>query len=389
MERQNFRAHLAALVGVVLATACSVGPDGSYSDLQPLVFPSEGRLGTGGLGSTAAILLDSNYIEGFDIAEMYDLHRSRVTVTVVDPLGVFPSVPANVRSVFGLQATSISLLHASKPGAWVTAVLVDLPAASALGGPLTYPFTAELQVSIDSTLDFAPRFIVVGEGGSPNDLLDAAFASPAEVNSTLEPRPALRLRPKRGAGGFQEGEPPVGGIQFDVSYMHACISNVFAFPGSEAADAGCHVGPVLDTVGDYKRRRVLLADASGFNLAFLADEPGFDTTDETLAGDGPLVDLAINWKATNNSACNLLNPDLIHLSDLHVTDRDGNPLFAVAGPVEVDTVDLPSTTAYFRSYAIDLPPPAPSGGGGCGIGFELVPVLITLIVARRKRSRRF
>lgn len=357
--------EVALVLAAGFASACTVGPDGSFSDLQPLVFPSEGQLGASGAGSTAAIVLDSNYIDHADLLELYDLHRSRVKVIIGDPLGVFPDTNATVRSVFSLQASTNSNRHGDRPGSWMTVVTFDLPSAAALGSPTAFPFTVLLRVAIDEVVDFEPRFIITGDAGAPNPLVDAQFASANTVNESLQPRPTLRLRPKRAPGTFAPGVPTLGGLQFSVLYLSKCMTDVDAYPGTEAANGTAHVGPVLGSAFGYSGRRVMLVDPGGFNLTFLADEPPFDTTDETLAGEGPLLDLAVKWKQTTDPDCDLANASLLVLQDLVVSDVNGNQVFSVAGTVELDSADAPSASAVFRRYPIDIPPVPPPPGGGC------------------------
>jgi hypothetical protein len=59
--------------------------------------------------------------------------------------------------------------------------------------------------------------------------------------------------------------------------------------------------------------------------------------------------------------CDLLNPDLITIGDLTVSDVDGDAIFSAPGTLQLDTPDAPATNAVFRRYPVDLPPPAPSG----------------------------
>ena len=47
-----------------LAVGCNLGPNGNATEYQPLLFPSEGQLGDTSVGTTVAMIVDSNYIEG-------------------------------------------------------------------------------------------------------------------------------------------------------------------------------------------------------------------------------------------------------------------------------------------------------------------------------------
>jgi hypothetical protein len=352
---------VAATVG--LASACTQGPDGNTT-LQPLVFPFEGQLGASGsvTGTTVAIVVDSNYISAGDNAEVHDLHRDRIGVVMVHPTGAFPNVPLTVRSVFALSPSKNSNRHNTEPGATATVVVVDLPLASAVGNPTIFPITVKLRVEIDGVADVEPRFVLTGKTGIRNPIVDASILAAFDARQALEPRPTLRLRPKRRAGTFQPGQPALGGMEFTLGYTTACIDAVEVFPVTEASDATAVVGPVFGTSGGYSLAKTVLVDPKGFNLTYLVDTPPAETTDETLAGEGPLIDVAVDWKATNDPACSLNNPSLITISDLRVSDVDGDQVFAAPGVVQVDTVETPGSNAVFRAYPVDLPPPAPSGG---------------------------
>jgi hypothetical protein len=212
--------------------------------------------------------------------------------------------------------------------------------------------------------DVQPRFIVTGKTGKPNPLADVSFGSEATVNAALEVRPTLRLRAKRGTELFQPGQPAYGGMEFTIAYLKTCINSVEAFPATEAADATAVVGPVLGNAFGYDVVKAVVIDPKGFSLTYLSDTPPNEATDETLAGEGPLVDIVVNWKATTNTACRLTNPALIQLGALSVSDVDGNEVFAVPGTLPVDTTAAPVANAVFRTYAVDLPPPPP-GPSGC------------------------
>jgi hypothetical protein len=355
-----FEVRLIASVGLVLwlALGCEVGPDGSFTDLQPLVYPSEGRLGDGGAGATAAIVIDSNYLDMADDWEFHDLHKARVKVLVSDPspTPAWTDVPAQVRQVFSLQTPPNSNLSKLRPGATVTLVVFDLPDQAALNSPAP-PLTVVLKVLIDDVLTYEPRFIVSGVGGTPTAFIDPSIFS-GNINTQLQPQPMIRLRGKRLAGYFEPGMPRIGALDFFLIYDPACITGVRAYGATEAANATTIVGPALPFFGGTKYRRIALVDPDGFDLDFLTDAGA----DQSLAGNGPLIDLGFDLKA--GSGCTVSQANAYAVFTMRVADLDGNWIFEFLDVPEVDRADAPSPTALLRAYEVDLPAP-PGGGGGC------------------------
>jgi hypothetical protein len=357
--------------GLLWALSCTVGPDSSFTDLQPLVFPAEGQLGPGeNEGSTIAIVIDSNRIDGFDIGEKYDLDLNKVQVglrkgTVTGCVGK--------RGVFSLQAPPSSYLHKTRPGAYFTFLIVDLPGSDGSSGcgfdpGLPYPYTATLEVWIDGALAFAPRVRITGENGAPSELLDPDLdpewqdAGPYAGIWMLDAQtqPLLRFRPKRAAGTFQPGQPAIGAMKFRYVTNDGCLTALRAYPASDAANATILVSPPYEWPpegGNLDAYDVVLIDPKGIDLEYLQDLPGLDTTDETLAGEGPILDLApdfdpgLNWEDPEVwAACFQQggHPDY-NIEDLQVYDLDGNELFEV-GSVQVDTTEVPSQSAHLRVY---------------------------------------
>jgi hypothetical protein len=352
-----------ALVWTMWALSCSVGPDGSFLDLQPLVFPSQGALGPTEEepGSTIAVVIDSNYIEPGDIGEDHAIDGNRIWAvlrkgtTTADVWG---------RAVLSLQAPPNSRVHYERPGASFTVLLFDLPPSTGEYGfdpGLPYPYTATLDVYVDETLVHQPRIVITGEDGASNEIIDSQFLSPEGLYYDLAPRPTLRLRPKRAPGTFAPGQPSIGAIQFTFAAIEEnCALDVRVHPAGEAANATTIVGPEYDAAegGGQDRYDVVLADPKGIALSYLSDLPGFDTTDETLASQGPIVDISFDFGSGElEDPCEgFSDPGTFSIRDLRVYDVDGNLMFVDVGNVVVDTTAAPDPAAVLRMYSLSAVP---------------------------------
>lgn len=366
MNRRKFSdagVSLLALLLLLLAMGCTEGPSGSGGS-QPLVFPWEGQLGNGSLGSTVSIVLDSNYIPGLDQFEAHDLHEDRIDIILADPNSGWADVNVPIRAVFSMQAPPNTWRHNINPGATITVVVFDLPNKATVSSGLTPPYDAQLNILVDGVpfgLINSADFRIVGHDGIPNPLLAATIPntgiSPTDKDNYLDPRPMLRLRAKRGF--FPEVWPKIGGIEMTVGSRTVCMSNLTPFPASEASNATASSGPVFMRQGAYSYRKVVLVDPDGINLKY---ESGV-FADTSLAGTGPFLDLVVTWNFTINPFCDLLEPSLILVSDLIVTDIDGNELLNEPNVV-IDSAGAGADgNAHLRRYPVDLPPPL--GGGGC------------------------
>lgn len=351
----------AVIVWVTCALACSVGPDSSFTDLQPLVFPAQAELGAETPGSTVAVFLDSNYLWPADIAELHSLDASRVALKLRKDTEV--SDDLFVRTLFSVQAPPNSVAHLERPGATVTLALVDLPHSVGVGGfdpGVAFPYTAILEVWIDGALAFEPRITITGADGVPNEILDVGFKS---VNSeelwTARSQPTLRFRPKRAPGTFAIGQAPIGAIEFDFVTPDDCLQSLRVYPASEAANATAIVSEGTDggeVEGEWYH--VVLIDPKGIDLVYLEDEVVLDTTDETLAGQGPILDLsfAFDPESVEDETCaGIASPEIFSIERLGVYDVNGNLLFWVQEPT-VDTVAAPSATATLRVYPVNAVP---------------------------------
>ena len=377
------RFGVVALLGW-LASGCTGGPDPSFSDSQPLVFPDVGFLGTSGWGTTAAVVLDSNYLDiGYgggcgppprpfaeegDNYELYDLHAGRIEIFLSHPFltgggcgggpglpeGFFIDTPVNIRSVFSVGATSTSQLALQAPGAELTVVIFDLPSRAALSFPSSYPFTAILRVEIDGLPYYAPRIIIRGEGGVPNPMVDAVTLNVFGGSpDALEPQPTLRLRGKRGAGKFLQSQGVLGAIEFDFRYDASCIAAVRAFPATEAANGTAVVGPAASAGAGFEAVHVMMLAPEGFSLTFQNDEGDWNLIDETLAGHGPFLDLSLDYAP--GASCSLQDASVFGIQNLLVVDLNGTPVLSRSGAVPMDSVAEPLPEAVLRFYPVDVP----------------------------------
>ena len=136
------------------------------------------------------------------------------------------------------------------------------------------------------------------------------------------------------------------------------------FPGTEAANANVIMGVPSAADGEgYVSQRVVLIDPKGIDLTFLTADTNFD-----LAGEGPLIDIVVNWIPDDDPDpdCSLADgspAEVLKLENMSIFDVDGNLMSEKLGPVEIDrSADgFPSDTAIFRGYAVDIPPPPIAG----------------------------
>ena len=364
MTSWNARVFISIFFSAWLAVGCNLGPNGNATEYQPLLFPSEGQLGDTDVGTTVAMIVDSNYIEGSDVLEIHDLHKDRVRVVVSAPVGGgWTDALANVRSVFPIQAPSNTLAGRTRPGLTATIVLFDLPSANALNNPSVFPLTVLLKLLIDGQEDLSAEFNVLGTSGTRTALihpvLDLTIFGLNSPLGQLAPQPMIRLRGKRGPGMFEASQPKLGGVEFLFTWDRTCITLVRPYPATEAAEATALVGPSSTIAGDLRSAKISLIHPAGFRPKYLTSASGTPTADETLAGTGPFLDLGFTLKG--NSLCSLDSPDIFSISDFRAYDISGNLLIDSAS-VELDTEEAPSSSALLRKYPVTIPPPIV---GGC------------------------
>jgi hypothetical protein len=357
MSRTPALVHIGMLSGLLLG--CTVGPDPSYTDLQPLVFPAEGRLGElGGAGSSVMVMIDSNAMgttaDSYDASERLDLDVERITASLRDP-ATAATTEAWVRTFFSAELAPNVAWHNVMQGGSASIAIIDLPASDALATTTPYPFTAILDIAIDGNVVFQPRITITGGTGKPTELV-----SPTLFNGSLENllRPTLgqpflvRVRPKRATGTFAPGGPFIGGIEFDVTYPSNCYFDVYPTPASDAANATAIASEPQPAGAGLLRTHIAAVDPRGIELAFLSDIPGFDTVDETLAGEGPILDLLFE---DAQGGCTL-SATQFTFSNLRVADINGNLMFSVPSP-SADTAANPSPSANLRLYTVEYPAP--------------------------------
>ncbi|CAG0987096.1 hypothetical protein MYXO_02189 [Myxococcaceae bacterium] len=281
--------------------------------LGPVIFPSEARLGAPACspckGATVALAVDANYAPLSDDQEDHGAWSesvagtvaSNVTLQLEDPGGAW-TVPLAVRGVFSSRTNSGSQVAAGFPGAELSVAVFDLPNETQIPVALTYPAAVRVRASISGSpvLPRVATLTLLGAGASPATLWP-------EPGSDLVSRPAVRLRPLKGEGGFAAGAaaPRIGGLEFEIEYPPT-LGSPSAFPATEAAFATALVGP-----GSVSgRARVVIVDPKGFQL----DDPG----NADRAGEGPLVDIVFGTKtgAFASSQFKIWN--------LFVTDVNGN-----------------------------------------------------------------
>ena len=355
----------AILTLLLLVIGCTEGPSGT-NGAQPLLFPWEGQLGNGGEGSTVSIVIDSNYIPDFDAYEIHDLHTDRVEVVLSDPLSVWSDVTIPVRSVFPIQAANNSSRGRTHPGSTVTVAFFNLPDEATVASGLTPPYDAQLQVLIDGTpvSHLGPSdFQIVGHDGIPNPIVSLTIPNTGVTATTrdgkLSPLSTLRLRLKRAY--FPAGGADIGGVEMTVRVRSACAFGFVPVAASEGVSGTVTAGPVFATDATHGSIRLVYVNPDGMDLSY--ESGAF--ADTSLAGTGPFLDLTMNWalNALSNPDCDVMDPTLLIVSDLVVTDVDGNEMLNEPNVV-VDTEDLPDVGAHMRRYPVDVPPP-PAPVGGC------------------------
>jgi len=324
MHASSLRVISVSLLLLALSVACQPGPGGVGFEVA--IFPGEGRL-----GSSAAMMVDSNYFPWNDYLERYDVEPDRVLV-VVDPDGPGPigAASASVRAVFPFQLAHSSVRSKTNKGEWGSMVLFDLPTtAPASWNPLGFPINqALISAYYDSV---APEnyisggtFRIVNTGGSPWRPPDPGYTP---LERTFETRSLLRLRAVHldeltglPSEGFQDGWE-VGAIEVEVQYP-LCLKPPNAYSNSEAANATVILGPggpadYPDFQGTVK---VVMVDPKGFFVKKPADPYGVLPN---VAGQGPILDVAFDRYANPGLVCNHLNADLFKVRKLYVTDKNG------------------------------------------------------------------
>jgi hypothetical protein len=341
-------ATLAIVVSLGLLSCSPKRRPSSLADFQLLVFPGETELG----GSVAAVI-SSNHVPGADAFEDYTLERARVEIRIKDAADV--EWPADVRAVFPLAASRTSRLAQALPGAWVTAVLFDLPTAAAaptfaLGNNASFVADVIVRIDDESVLDDAAIGSIritglggEGVGGQPTDVLWPTLTEFELGDVVARFRPVLDQDQAPG-GGFpnESGGTVIGGIEGDLVYFSPCFTDAEAYAGTEAANAGIHLGPqqVVGGAGFYVYRRLALTYPSGFTLTHPVGG-----ADDAL-GEGPLIDIAFDRPNQSIFDCEAIGFQL-WLWNLYVVRPDGSTIVDQRG-----TGSLGASSDLFALHSI-------------------------------------
>jgi hypothetical protein len=316
--------RLLSVLFAIAATGCALSEDELY--FEPLVFPAEARL-----GSTAAVLLDSNYIPLADAWEFYDLKRGRIQIWLEDDFGTRRQ--ANLRQVFDLGAAPWSHYAQTAKGAWTTVALFDLPT-----GGLSFsgsPQIADVIIKIDGVENVLFRqghIEITGSGGTPIAIEFPTTSGPQQ----LESESLLRLRAVRAAGGNPGFDDSwlIGGIEFDLEFFSCLSWNVRTFPDSNAVGATTLLGPIDWGSPWYFKTHVVLVDPKGFQLMRPPNNIGLGS--ETAAGEGPFLTIAFDRSPP--VVCTNLQSHHFKVENLFVTDVNGQILIDRRG--QGDSTDL-------------------------------------------------
>jgi hypothetical protein len=319
------------------------------NDYQLLVFPGEAELG----GSATAII-SSNYVPGADAVEDYTLDPSRVEILIKDVDDT--EWTADVRAVFPLAASAPSRLAQTRPGAWATVVLFDLPDLTeaptfAIG---TEPAKVIVQIDTQSILD--ERAIgsirVTGTGGAGVGGQSTSILWPALTDLELDSvvarfRPVLDQDAQQAGGGFpvEAGGTTIGGIEADLVYFSPCFTDAEAYTGTEAANAGIYLGPqfVVGGSGFVVYRRLIVTYPQGFTLQSPSGgAPG-------VLGEGPLIDIAFDRPNQSIFDCDAMGFDDLWLWNVYVVRPDGTTIVDQRG-----TGTLNESSDLFALHSIPM-----------------------------------
>ena len=331
-----------ASVLLILGLSCSPELRGTPALYQLLVFPGEAELG----GSAAAVI-SSNYIPGSDASEDYTLDRSRIDVVVKDDLG--EEETATVRAVMPVAASATSELARSLPGATATLVVFDLP-DTGFALPAQLPFRAEVIVYVDDvaqTQDEAVGSILItgpdgaGAAGAPTAVIWTGGLGAFELDDVvMRFRPALDVQ---SSGGFPDetasGGTVIAGIEADLVYFSPCFYDAEPYTGSEATNAGIHLGPptVLSVGGGWwNYQRVVVTYPEGFVI----DAPAGGAAD--ALGEGPLLEFTFDRPNQGVIDCSVLVPTpSLWLWNVFVVRPDGTVVADQRGSGQLgETSDL-------------------------------------------------
>jgi hypothetical protein len=315
MSRRYRIAGIAVLLSVGVALGCAKDENGALTT-NTVVFPSEAYV-----GATVAMALSSNYSPISETTENYTWQADDIEVQVFYGPGeddYVPNVP--VRGVYELRPAAASVASIEQPGSFVSFVLFDLP--TELNSHVGSCPCPDMKINI-LPLGITGYITILGPQGAnqghPTDL-GLGFGG-QEIEEGLLSQRMIRLRAIHkdavpNHDGFPDGEA-IGSIEFDFWYLSTCMSNVRAYPNSEAAHATTILGPATIYGGGVLIQHVVMVDPKGFSLS----HPYW-----SAAGQGPFLDLAFDWDETcSDSEFDNLLP-FTQYTGLLVTDMNGQPL---------------------------------------------------------------
>jgi hypothetical protein len=174
-----------------------------------------------------------------------------------------------------------------------------------------------------------------GVGGQPTTILWPALTD-LELDSVVARfRPVLDQDEQQAGGGFpaEQGGTTIGGIEADLVYFSPCFTDPEVYTGTEAANAGIHMGPqyVVGGSGFVVYRRLVVTYPQGFTLsppsnALLLNTPLESAIDPTHLGEGPLIDIAFDRPNQSIFDCDAIGFDNLWLWNVYVVRPDGSPI---------------------------------------------------------------
>jgi hypothetical protein len=349
----SIRAHCfgLALTASIALSSCSPNLRGTTAEHQLLVFPGEAEL-----GATASAVISSNYVPGADELEEYQLERSRVEVWIEDASDI--RWEATVRAVFPLAASATSKLAQTKPGAWATVVLFDLPTA-AQAPTFDDSSPADVIVSLDGVEQEEDGRIGtiritgtggVGIGGQPTAILWPPIADLELDSLVMRYRPVLDADTGTPGGGFppEAGGTQVAGIEADLVYFSPCFMDAEVYAGTEASNAGIHLGPqqVVGGAGFVVYRHLLVTYPDGFTLEPPVNLPPVMGSADRL-GEGPLLEVAFDRPNQSLFDCDAFEEPLVWLWNVFVVRPDGSTVADQRGTGSFD-----ESSDLFALYSI-------------------------------------
>lgn len=301
----RIRLPLVAAIAALAAHQVACTGDG-MGGADPVVFPTEARA-----GSTAAIVVDSNYVP-LDGAERYDLDADDIEIYIVDEAG--PQL-ATLRSVFDAGSRIGEATGYAIPGAWATVAVFDLPSSLSFS---SYPAT---DVAVEVRIFDGQGFVADPERTGRITILDPAGTGGTPLPGffpnlqNLQSKSMIQLRPRVEPGFFEEAWQ-IGALELDLQFPAICNFHPRAYPQHGATHGLVILGPGLPA-SSYPldaARRVSLIHPEGF-----LPRPG-----DSDGGEGPVLVLVFPDNICAGSVG--VDSDFFRLRRLYVADVNGQVL---------------------------------------------------------------